>query len=923
MADSILRLRVQSQEYDQKLKRAADGLTRYADECRKVGGTLEVVEKDTLDFVKAIGQMETVSRSANGKFSEMKKTYTELSMQYKQLTAAEKQSPFGKALAQSLDQLKQRINDTKKDLLSVTNELSGSKFGQFGGVIDTLGQKMGVTGNITEMLTSKTAMLTAGIGASVAIIGKATEAWVKYNDELAKQDQITTVTTGLKGDDADKMTDMARALVDTYNVDFRQAINAANTLMSQFGTTSEDTMQLLRDGMQGMIEGDGGKLLSMIQQYAPAFRDAGVSASQLIAVIQNSEGGIFTDQNMNAIVMGIKNIRLMTNATSEALAKLGIDGEEMTRKLNDGSMSIFDALKKVAQAVEGTSSSSKAAGEVMQQVFGRQGAMAGTKLGEAIASLNLNLEETKRQTGEVGESFAELQQANERLNKAIRDCFEYDGWEQMANGIKSKLYTALADVLEITLKIKDSWVGDLTNTIFDSIGVKAGLSLGPLGKVYTALAAIKALASGGSDENAAGAGASIGGAIASGARKSSGFLGDDDSGSHPGLIVRPTTKPTTTTTPRGGGRKAINKKSGSGSKSGNKKSTKEEKDDFEEIIGLIPNAEEAVKSLQEQIKQSWDEGEIAKLTKDLQAAEKELQRLKNIGKESPMVQGLSGFNAQTMGAWMQGRQKDLSKAEYGSADYTSIVANIADMNTIKTVLEQSLKAGIDAAQFDLEPLWEKVFDGENIDDSTWQSMVDVINEKLKEMKLDPITLDFNTGGLSSEGKKVEKSWQGAALAVSAVGSAMNQIEDPIAKVLGSIAQAVATIALGAAEAIKNHGGKIENGGPWSWIAFAATATATMISTISAIHSATGYAKGGIVEGNSYSGDNMMFGGDGLYGLNAGELVLTKAQQSSLAQSLTGNGGNNVRVHGVLRGKDIFIAAENWSKSVGKGEFVTW
>jgi hypothetical protein len=31
----------------------------------------------------------------------------------------------------------------------------------------------------------------------------------------------------------------------------------------------------------------------------------------------------------------------------------------------------------------------------------------------------------------------------------------------------------------------------------------------------------------------------------------------------------------------------------------------------------------------------------------------------------------------------------------------------------------------------------------------------------------------------------------------------------------------------------------------------------------------------------------------------------------------------IQVHGVLRGKDIFIAAENWSKSVGKGELVTW
>ena len=59
MADSILRLKVESQEYDNKLKQATNGLTRYIDECRKVGGTLEVVEKGTLDYVRAIGQMDT------------------------------------------------------------------------------------------------------------------------------------------------------------------------------------------------------------------------------------------------------------------------------------------------------------------------------------------------------------------------------------------------------------------------------------------------------------------------------------------------------------------------------------------------------------------------------------------------------------------------------------------------------------------------------------------------------------------------------------------------------------------------------------------------------------------------------------------------------------------------------------------------
>ena len=87
----------------------------------------------------------------------------------------------------------------------------------------------------------------------------------------------------------------------------------------------------------------------------------------------------------------------------------------MTRKLNDGTMTVFEALQEVAGAIDNVRSGSDEAGAVMQNVFGRQGTMAGTKLGEAIATLNTNLEETKKQTGELGESFVRLNEANMRL----------------------------------------------------------------------------------------------------------------------------------------------------------------------------------------------------------------------------------------------------------------------------------------------------------------------------------------------------------------------------------------------------------------------------------------------------------------------------------------------------------------------------
>ena len=143
MADSVVRLTVNSSEYDQKLKRAAEGLTRYADECRKVGGTMEVVEKDTLEYVRALGQMDTVSRTATGKLSEMKKTFTELSVVYKNMTDEEKNSPFGKALATSLDQLKGRIGESKMQLDDINNSINGG--GGLTGALDSLSEKFGMS----------------------------------------------------------------------------------------------------------------------------------------------------------------------------------------------------------------------------------------------------------------------------------------------------------------------------------------------------------------------------------------------------------------------------------------------------------------------------------------------------------------------------------------------------------------------------------------------------------------------------------------------------------------------------------------------------------------------------------------------------------------------------------------------------------
>ena len=574
MADVITRLKLDSGEYDNKIKRATQGLLQMEQECRKVGGTLAILEKDQLDYVKSLGNMETVSRTARGRISELSNAYVELAVQYRRLTDEEKKGDYGKALNSSLAQLKGRLNDAKNELADVEGEMKGASAAgvDFNSVLSSLGQRFGINSELMGALTSGTLATTAAVTAGAAAVAAATKMWADYNDELNRQTNVTTVTTGLKGDDADNLTIGVRALARTYDVDFREAINAANTLIQQFGVSGEQALSLLQDGMQGMIAGDGGKLLSMIQQYAPSFRDAGIEASQLVAIIQNSEGGIFTDQNMNAIVMGIRNIRLMTEQTSKALAQLGIDGQDMSRKLEDGSMTIFEALRQVSGAIDNVGSGSQAAGEVMQSVFGRQGTMAGTKLGEAIATLNTNLEETKMQTGELGESFVRLNDANVRLENTMKEVFGMTGWEDMSNLIKTDLANTLSDVLEIVGGIRDAIkeIGTLDGfeTLAKTIDKATGGLLqanGQLKAIQNTIAFIKGLTGGGSGGGLSEGNGKIGGGVAGliPSDKSKGFTvttdnngkvigatrdGQDVLAEYLATVAKNAPKPTTTTT---------------------------------------------------------------------------------------------------------------------------------------------------------------------------------------------------------------------------------------------------------------------------------------------------------------------------------------------------------------------------------------
>ena len=162
-------------------------------------------------------------------------------------------------------------------------------------------------------------------------------------------------------------------------------------------------------------------------------------------------------------------------------------------------------------------------------------------------------------------------------------------------------------------------------------------------------------------------------------------------------------------------------------------------------------------------------------------------------------------------------------------------------------------------------------------------------------------------------KETMKAAQMAASAVSSIGDAFASIEDPSAKAAGMVMQAIASIALGFATASTNAN---TAGTGWGWLAWLAAGAAAMATTISTIHSLTGYENGGMVKGNSYSGDNIPIMA------NAGEVVLTRAMAGNLASQLEGS-ATNVHVTGEVHGTKLVLVMNRALKVAGKGEIVTW
>ncbi len=251
--------------------------------------------------------------------------------------------------------------------------------------------------------------------------------WYDYNKGLVEASKLTQDFTGLTGDAMKAARNEVQAVADMYDKDFREVLESANALSKQFGISFQEAMLLIEDGFAAGADVNG-EFLENIKEYPAYFKEAGISASEFIAITtQANQAGIYSDKGIDVIKEGNLRIREMTKATAEALDAIGISSKQIQQELADGSKTTFDIMQQVSEKLAEFPESSSEVGTALADIFGGPGEDAGLQYILTLKDIDTNLDKVKDRAGELGKLQEEQLRSQVELENTIAAVFDATG----------------------------------------------------------------------------------------------------------------------------------------------------------------------------------------------------------------------------------------------------------------------------------------------------------------------------------------------------------------------------------------------------------------------------------------------------------------------------------------------------------------
>ena len=463
----------------------ATTVTALGEQTKDYKSTIRELSKEVQNNIKTEKEQDGSLRALRAELSNATKAYDSLSK-------AERNGAKGEALKEHINKITDTLKDAEeetqrfyrnvgnyeesiKSALGVNSNFANSiinmsKNGKgFSGVLKGVKKDVKAFGStLMGFMTNPVFLSLAGIAGA----GMAFKWFFDYNKGIEESTRLTKEFLGLTGDNLKAVRSEIQATADTYGKDYKETLEAVDVLTSQYGYDTKEALKIINDGFQSGADLNG-DMIAKIKQYAPAFHDANISGKELVATIQQTRSGIFSDSGMALIQMGSKKIREMSSSTASALDSIGISSKKVQADLESGSKSTYDVIKMISTRLKELPQNSQEVGNVLKDVFGKQGANAGLKMIEQLDTMNTDLDKLKGTTGEYGEKMNEQRKANEELNRVLAAMFDMSdkGFGEMLISVKTLTVQGITKLLKGVISVINYFI-DLYN---ESMVVRAGV----------------------------------------------------------------------------------------------------------------------------------------------------------------------------------------------------------------------------------------------------------------------------------------------------------------------------------------------------------------------------------------------------------------------------------------------------------------
>lgn len=429
-----------------------------------INATIKEYQYNVRALQKEIQNNVRTENEQEGSLKQLRAQLSNATKKYDEMAKAEREGAKGQALAKHINEITEKLKLAEEEtqryyrnvgnyynsMMQAADDLQGTEFFGMDIVNDTeVSNIIKLAQNMDGLTDKLKAFGKTAIGlvmnpyfaalAGVVGVGMTFKWFYDYNKGLMEATRLTKEFTGYTGEALETMRNSIAATADSMGKDFNDVLATADNLMANYHLSGEEAMKVINDGFASGADLSG-DMLNKIQQYAPTFHDAGIGADQLVAILQQTRSGIFSDKGLDIITMASKKIREMSTATSASLDAIGISSKQVQQDLANGTKNTFDIIQQVASKMKDFGADSQQVGDILKNVFGKQGAAAGIQLIEQLDTMTTDIEEVKKQTGEWGETQLENIKLHKELNTYLSSMFDMSqhGFEEMIE--KGKMF---------------------------------------------------------------------------------------------------------------------------------------------------------------------------------------------------------------------------------------------------------------------------------------------------------------------------------------------------------------------------------------------------------------------------------------------------------------------------------------------------